>query len=130
MSKKDKFSGLYKIVVIDDETPIVDYVSELLESEGHEIVGFSDAVTGFEYVRDHLDEVDLLVTDQTMPVLTGIEIARLVREKRDDLPVVICTGYSNAIGDETIARLGHLQVLQKPVKADELLEVVGRATGA
>tara|TARA_Y100001934_G_C12318487_1_gene758836 strand:+ start:469 stop:1656 length:1188 start_codon:yes stop_codon:yes gene_type:complete len=129
-SAKRSFSGFYKIVVIDDEAPIVDYVSELLESEGHETVGFSDAVTGFEYVRDHLDGVDLLVTDQTTPVLTGIEIARLVREKRDDLPVVICTGYSNAISDETIARLGHLQVLQKPVKADELLEVVGRATGA
>ena len=72
---------------------------------------------------------DLIVTDQTMPVITGDNLAREVRKLRDDIPIVLCTGHSSRLTPEQAKEIGIDHYVMKPLLADELGNIVGRALG-
>ena len=63
---------------------------------------FTNAQEALKYFKDHSGTIDMLVTDMTMPKMTGIEVSRKIFEIRPELPIVICTGYSESVNDEVI----------------------------
>ncbi|MCP4128703.1 MAG: DUF3365 domain-containing protein [Gammaproteobacteria bacterium] len=118
------------ILVLDDEPDLADYLGNLLEYNGYMITVMNNSREALERFRENPDEFGLLVTDQTMPEMTGIEVLTKMRELRPGLPVILNTGFSEDIDSDTAAAMG-IHYLEKPVIAKKVLlavaELLGRA---
>lgn len=111
--------GKERILFVDDEFPIVKMVSQLLERLGYSVTTRTSSVEALELFQAKPDDFDLVVTDMTMPNLTGDKFAVELMKIRRDIPVILCTGYSKRISDETASEIGIKAFAYKPmVKAD------------
>ena len=72
------------------------------------------------YLENHLQEVDLVITDQTMPKMTGLELADKIQGLRSDLPVILCSGYSETVINKASSQAGINKFLAKPFKMKDL----------
>lgn len=86
---------------------------------GYTVVAKSDPKAALEYFRQSPDQIQLLVTDMTMPAMNGGELAAHVLEIRPDLPVFLCTGYSDRIDEEEATRIGIRRYFEKPLDPAE-----------
>jgi CheY-like chemotaxis protein len=118
-----------RVLIVDDEPLIVQTLSLLLRRLGYDAAGETSSVRALERVRSAPDALDLLLTDQMMPDMTGDVLAQQVRAVRPDLPILIMTGYSNIASPERAAELGIAAVLHKPLGAPELRAAIDRAIG-
>ncbi len=120
-----------RILVVDDEPPLVELQSTILEQFGHGVTGATSGPEALEILRRDPEGFDLVITDQTMPRLTGMELAEAVRALRPDLPVLLCTGYGDILPEEEARRRGIWEILTKPVEsahlAAQVREVLERA---
>jgi CheY-like chemotaxis protein len=103
---------------------------QILEWLGYEVKAMRSSTEALKIFRQAPERFQLLVTDQTMPDLTGAELARAVRQTRPDLPIVLCTGFSEALSPEAAADLGIRHYLQKPVPLKLLAQTVRMALNA
>ena len=110
-----------RILLVEDEPLILISTSDTLQSLGHEVI---EAVTPAEALSKLVAAVDVLVTDFTLPGMTGLELARLVREKYPDIPVIFASGHS--LADEVAAIGGKAGQLQKPYNEETLKEILDR----
>jgi DNA-binding NtrC family response regulator len=94
---------------------------------GYDVVETTKSPDALEAFRSHPDLFDLVLTDQTMPRLSGVDLITKVREIRPEIPVILMTGYSEIVGPERAAELGVGEFLMKPVTSGELGEAVARA---
>jgi PAS domain S-box-containing protein len=92
------------VLVVDDEPEIVRMLSRMLESRGYRVTAFSSSEQALGEFRRSPSAFDAIITDQTMPRITGVALARAVREIRPDLPVIITTGYGEKVTSESLAR--------------------------
>ena len=115
-----------RVLVVDDEPAVARFVAEWLDAEGQQVETFSDPVAALRWARDNPTSFDLLITDQTMPGLTGMELARALREQCARLPVIVCTGLADRV-DAPRASSEGLQVLLKPVPLEQLRAALARA---
>lgn len=113
------------VLVVDDEPRLVNYYAELLESQGYRVTGVTDAREALRYFTDAPHAVDLVITDQTMPEMTGVHLARTMLELRPDLPLILCTGYSEEIDAESAKALAITAYFEKPVLPADLIRRVG-----
>jgi PAS domain S-box-containing protein len=113
-----------RVLVVDDEASIVGFVTAFLEGLGCQVTGLTNAPEALRLFRDQPSAFDLVFTDQTMPYLTGAELARAMLAVRPELPIVMITGYSNAIDEETARQIGIRKFLVKPVPARVLMDAV------
>lgn len=118
--------GTAHILIVDDESNVLAVEQQMLESLGYRVTCCASAVEALALLRRDPQGIDVLLTDQTMPRQTGIELARDMFALRPDLPVILCTGYSEAVTPETIAAFGIKECLYKPVHKRELAEVIQR----
>ena len=109
-----------RILVLDDEAPLVHLLEEWLTEQGMEIMALTDSRRGYDTVSFEPARFDLIITDQNMPHMTGLQLAEAVHLIRPDLPVVLMTGYSMALTSEALAAAGVRCVLDKT----KLLEVL------
>ena len=98
-------------------------MTKTLEAENYNIIKLSDGIEALEIFGRKKDEIDLVITDQTMPEITGIELAGEIK-KIKNIPVIIITGYSTGIDAEKIEKYSIDKVLIKPVNRMELLKSV------
>jgi PAS domain S-box-containing protein len=115
-----------RIMVVDDEAALVALTSEVLKRLGYEPLPYSDgkaALAGFEAAPQRFDAV---IADEVMPELTGTELARKLRERRADLPIVLVSGYIGPIMTERALAAGVDQILKKPVQSRELAGALAR----
>jgi len=117
-------TGTERILVVDDELLLVRINQRVLEDYGYTVTGVTDSKQALELVRSDPGRFDLLVTDQTMPGLTGIELARAVRERVPDMPVILCTGHSAVASADEVLAMGIRRYLHKPIPADDLVQAV------
>jgi CheY-like chemotaxis protein len=106
---------------VDDEPAVTGYLTEMLIAAGYRVTAFTDPVHALERFRSGPDEVDLVVTDQTMPHMSGAGLAEVLLDTRPDLPVILCTGFSERIDEQGAQRLGIRHFFRKPVAAEVLL---------
>ncbi|TAN66773.1 MAG: response regulator [Methylobacter sp.] len=109
-----------RILVVDDEPALVHYLADLLEGQNYVVDVYTDSVEALNYFRTNPQGIDAVITDQTMPNKSGIEIADAMLALRPDLPVFLCSGYSDSI-DESTQLFGIRRFFNKPVSATELL---------
>ena len=117
-----------RIVVVDDEVSVANFIGEVLRDKGFPTVVFSESPQALDYLADNLDSVALLLTDGSMPLISGIDLVEYVRAQKPDLPVVFITAYAQAIDEKALQRLQVNTFLQKPFSIDEMLEAVTEHT--
>ncbi|MBU0964735.1 MAG: PAS domain S-box protein, partial [Proteobacteria bacterium] len=116
--------GKEHIVFVDDEEFIVDIAQQMLEMLGYRVMGKTDSREAFAYFKEHADEVDLVITDFTMPHMTGIDLAKEIRKIRPELPILLCTGYNTGFSEAELKETGINAFILKPVVRKELAGVV------
>jgi len=112
--------GKEHIVLVDDEHPLADIYQRMLADLGYRVTMFTSSMEALHYIEKNIDEIDLLFTDMTMPVMTGADLARRSLALKADLPVILCTGFSESINQEQATRLGITAFLLKPVTKQKL----------
>ena len=113
------------VLVVEDEQSVLQYIEEVLKGAGCRVTALTDSQRALALFEEQPSEFDLVVTDQTMPELTGRDLALAVLAARPDLPVVLCTGYSDQIDEQEAEILGITAFLRKPVETEILLNTVG-----
>jgi len=117
-------AGAGRILFVDDEALIVRMGQKILSRLGYTVVGATDSEEALDAFRADPDAFDLLVTDQTMPGLTGDMLIREVRAIRPAIPVILCTGYSQTMDAEKARDMGIDAFVLKPLEGDEVGRVV------
>ncbi|MBF0620977.1 MAG: response regulator [Magnetococcales bacterium] len=116
--------GHGRIVFVDDEDALVRMTVATLVRLGYSVKGFTDPTEALTYLTSHSDEVDLMITDQTMPGLSGVDLLAHVKGLVSVFPVLVCTGYSEALTADQAKALGFVGYLQKPVSREILAQRV------
>ncbi len=112
------------IWVLDDEPAVVTYLGELLEGAGYTVRLFTDPFQLLAAFELDKTRVDLVITDQTMPGLSGVALAQQLFVSRAELPVILCSGYSDSVGNVEALGAGFRRFFSKPVAAHILLDAV------
>jgi PAS domain S-box-containing protein len=116
--------GSESILLIDDETDLLGAVKELLEDLGYTVTAFENSVNALEAYDGSPNDFDIVVTDMTMPEMTGLELANRVLQIRPDQPIVLCTGHSELINKEKALTMGISAYYEKPVIIRDLVKVI------
>jgi len=123
-----------RVLLVDDERMVTDFMAELLESWGLKVKVKRNPLEAEEWFSRNAERVQVVVTDQTMPKLTGLELARRLRARRSDLPVILYTGYAEGISEAQLAASGVRTLMRKPIEPAELraklTEILGGAPPA
>ena len=112
--------GRERILLVDDEPDIVKVAELGLGRYGYRVTGFTEAAAALDAFRAAPADWDVVVSDVTMPGLTGLALARALAAERPDLPVILCTGYSEALTPATAREAGVRATLMKPLTATRL----------
>ena len=116
--------GNERILLIDDELPIVEMARLALERQGYKVTIRTSSVEALELFKQKPDDFDLVITDMTMPNMTGDNLAVELMKIRPDIPVILCTGYSKKISDERAAEIGIKAFAYKPIVKADLAKTV------
>jgi DNA-binding NtrC family response regulator len=112
------------VLVVDDEEMVGDFMAEMLANWGLDVTVKRSPTEAEVWFAHDPSRIDLVITDQTMPRLTGIALAQRLTGVRPDMPVILYTGYSDTVTDEAMARSGIVALLKKPVDTDKLLALL------
>jgi PAS domain S-box-containing protein len=115
------------VMVVDDEQLLVRLAEETLAQLGYDPAGFDSSVAALEAFRAEPQRYDLLLTDQTMPDLTGTELAQAVRQLRPELPIVLMSGYKGSQLNALAQAAGVCEILHKPLVSRDIAESIARA---
>lgn len=114
-------NGSETIMLVDDEKAIRESYKDFLERHGYEVVVFGDGIDAIEIFKADPNRFDIVITDMTMPKKTGSDLIAVIRSLNKNIPVIICSGFSNLM-DETIAgKIGADKYLMKPLHTRDLL---------
>ncbi len=119
--------GRERILLVDDEADLLDLVAQTLEPLGYQVAAHNLPEDALRAFLASPKSFDLVLTDQSMPRLTGIQLVTRLREVRPDLPIVLCTGLSLVIPPDRFQALGQAWLLPKPFSTGELARVVRQA---
>lgn len=112
------------ILLVDDEKSITIYLNELLQQHGFKVTSFNDSPHALAYFEKHHNDIDLVLTDQTMPDITGIDMAAMMLTLSKDMPIILCTGYSEQTDEKTAMNLNIRAFMKKPIHSDELIKQI------
>jgi len=114
-SESKLISGSERILLVDDEQDIIEVEKEMLEQLGYTVIATDKADHALEIFASQSDRIDLVISDMAMPKMTGDKLAGELIKIRSDIPVLLCTGFSEGISGEKAASLGIEDCLMKPV---------------
>jgi len=116
--------GNERILFVDDDELIVEMIPEMLKSMGYQVICLRNSSEALEVFHRQHDRIDLVITDQTMPNMTGEELAKEIMRIRADIPIILCTGFSEAISPEKARALGIREYVMKPFTKSELSKTI------
>jgi len=119
--------GGERILLVDDEEAIVDTNRQMLERLGYRVSARTSSLEALELFKAGPDQFDLVITDQTMPRMTGVELAQEMLRLRPDLPIILCTGFSEQISAQQAEAMGIRRFAMKPLVGREVAQVVRQA---
>lgn len=123
---KELVHGSERIMFIDDEDGIVEIVKKMLQSLGYKVDARNNSLEALKAFRDSPESFDLIITDQTMPKITGVELAKEIMKIRDDMPIILCTGFSPEISQEMARSMGIREFVLKPILMGEMAQSIRR----
>ena len=117
-------NGSECILFIDDEIALLDIGQQMLDRLGYHVITKTGSLEALELFQAKPDKFDLVITDMTMPNMTGDKLAQEMLSIRPDIPVILCTGYSHQITEEKAKRIGIKKFIFKPIAIDELARTI------
>ena len=114
----------HHIIIVDDEVSFTIYLSEILKKQGFRVTSFNDSQKSLTYIKENIGEVDLVLTDQTMPDLTGFDLSKKILALKNDLPIILCSGYSEGLYEKVKSELNTVVYLDKPIQSDKLIKEI------
>jgi len=118
--------GNERILFIDDELPIVNLGKQMLKRLGYDVVTKTNSIEALKLVQVNPDRFDLVITDMTMPNMTGEQLALELMQIRPDIPIILCTGFSRKITEKKAKAIGIRAYLNKPLLKHEMAETIRR----
>jgi CheY-like chemotaxis protein len=116
--------GTERILFVDDEDPIVRMETQMLERLGYHVTARTSSIETLEAFRTAPDTFDLVITDLTMPNMTGVQLAKKLLEIRSDIPIIICTGFSEKISEDKAKAMGISGYVMKPIVTGKLAKKI------
>jgi len=125
MSSDSNESVIYKgsqqkVLFIDDESSIIQIADQMLQKLNYTGICFQDSEKAYEFFMENPDSFDLIITDMTMPKISGIDLIQRIRIISDDIPIILCTGYSEFLTNESIEKFKISDYIIKPISLQEL----------
>jgi PAS domain S-box-containing protein len=117
-------TGTERILFIDDEPVITNLGKQVLESLGYDVVARNSSIEALELFKEKRDRFDLVITDMTMPHMTGEKLAENLMQIRPDIPVILCTGFSFMIDEQKALNMGIRAFISKPMLKQEIAETI------
>ncbi len=119
-------TGTENVLIVDDEEVIVGMEKQMLSMLGYNVMAFTSAEDALEAFWRDPESVDLVITDQTMPKITGAELARKILSLRPEVPIILCTGFSELINESVARENGIHGFLTKPIHVMDLARMLRR----
>jgi len=116
--------GDERILLVDDEALLVESIRNMLQKAGYRVTAVTSSKEALDLFKDHSHEIDLVITDQTMPGLAGVDMLREITRIRPGIPLILMTGFSENISENKAKNLGIDAFLMKPVSARAMATVV------
>ena len=121
--------GTERIVLVDDEKTIVEVVQSILTNLGYKVTAFTDSTQALSKIQSGPDNFDLIITDYTMPDLTGLDMTQKLRQAGIFIPVILISGFLGKNIEKSANQAGITQLLYKPVNTYQLAESIRKALG-
>ncbi len=112
--------GTEHILLVDDEVMLADLGIEMLERLGYTVTMRTSSLDALALFQGHPEQFDAVITDQTMPDMTGMDLARQMLQIQPELPIILCTGYSNLISEKQAKAEGIKGFIEKPMTKKEI----------
>ena len=112
------------ILIVDDEEVVVYFIQDLLEKHNYKTTTTTSSKNAIELVTNNPNDFDLIITDQTMPDITGTEMIQKIFLVAPDIPIILCSGYNKQVGEKEALALGCKKYLSKPIKNDYLIKSI------
>ena len=117
-------TGNERILFVDDEESMVNLNQQRLEKLGYKVIPKTDPLEALEFFRTKPDQIDLIITDMTMPHMTGDKLAQEILNIRSDMPIILCTGYSERMSEDIAQEMGIRKYIEKPIEKETLARSV------
>ncbi|MGA9134935.1 MAG: response regulator, partial [Candidatus Sulfotelmatobacter sp.] len=117
-------TGSERILFIDDEEALVEMGEDILAELGYEVTSRTSSREAFALFTADPSRFDLVITDQTMPEMTGVELAKGILALRADMPVIMCTGFSYVVNEESAKAAGIRDFAMKPLTKREIARTI------
>ena len=111
-------------MVVDDDEKVLKIATEILAYYGYAVTAFAGSVQALQEFEEKPDQFDLVITDMTMPSMTGAQLAQKVMEIKPPMPVILCTGHSELINREKALAMGIREYVEKPLVMSRLLKII------
>ncbi len=112
--------GSERVLFVDDEDMLNDMAKDALPSLGYSVSLFTRSKEALRTFQSAPESFDLVITDQTMPEMTGMELAKEILRSRPDMPIILCSGYSTMINPQRVRKIGIRHFMKKPIRKREL----------
>ncbi len=116
--------GTERILFVDDELSVADMSKKILEPLGYEVITRSSSIEALELFKNKPEAFDIVITDMTMPNMTGYELSKEIMAIRPDIPIILCTGFSERISEEKAKELGISAFAMKPLLSREMATTI------
>ena len=116
--------GSEHILFIDDEEILTEMGKHLLEKLGYRVTVRKSSIEALSTFQGQPDQFDLVITDQTMPGMTGFDLARRLLQIRPELPIILCTGYSSQVSEEKVRSYGIKGFIMKPLAKKDIAHLI------
>jgi PAS domain S-box-containing protein len=121
----DEFpAGNERILIVDDEKSMVDIGRKRLKRLGYQVEARTDPMEALDLFRADPDQFDLVITDMSMPHITGDNLVKEILKIRPDMPTILCTGFSEKIDEEKAKKIGVREYIEKPIDQGKLSRLV------
>jgi CheY-like chemotaxis protein len=119
-------TGSERILLVDDDPFLVDMARTMLEGLGYKVVARTNSLEALKIFQIRPEQFDLVLTDQTMPHMTGDQLSAKLMTIRPDIPIILCTGFSELVTPEKARDMGICEFLMKPFIRRNLAETIRR----
>ncbi len=126
---QDLPTGTERILLVDDEQSVIEMETAIFERLGYDVTPETDSLRALEIFRSRSGEFDLIITDYTMPNLTGTDLSKEIRRIQPDMPIILCTGFSEKVTEKGAMDLG-VELAMKPFGMKQIAELVRKVLPA
>jgi two-component system cell cycle sensor histidine kinase/response regulator CckA len=121
--------GPATILFVDDEEEVVNLMKSMLTILGYQPMAFNNSQQAYTFFERAADEIDCVILDHFMPQLDGMTLAKMIKSKRPDIPIIIVSGFRERINKKQAEDLGIFEFIEKPFKREKLHATIESALG-